>query len=278
MSSNPRCLWHLRLHTTHVNGHAADTVPAVVTIGVYADDNGIVQGAAPAPCSNPETDPVAFELTSNEWPCRMECRLSRWSEDLQDFDGAVERWSPATVARWLRLPSHLSEPRVNADLTPLAAVLGNITGRVLVALDSLSLRAAPYLLDSDTHPSPRRDALLNAVANQAGRYRLCASTNEPGPAVARYNPSELDHGLTLFQARCTDTAQNIGDADEHIWFVDRIAPGLRFVDVPPPPLRTRDSHVRIAFTGVETTGHAGLSYVDHAGKVIQPNAMQCNVK
>eukprot|EP00051_Salpingoeca_urceolata_P014857 m.189555 g.189555 ORF g.189555 m.189555 type:complete len:594 (+) comp18211_c0_seq1:193-1974(+) len=244
---------------------AIDTLPPLTNIGRYVGSDGAVLGGGPAPCSNPrlQTGQRSFEITSNESPRELFCRLSRWSSLLEDFDGAMERWTPATVQRWLRDPKHLSTIQVRENLTIFAATLAGVDGATLAALGDTALAKAPYQVSDP----PDRATLLAAIALQKIPYASCRTDPAVQTNFKTFDEDELDHGLKLFQVYAIDQAGNSGPASEYIWFVDLESPVVQFLETPGP--FTRNPAVGVRFQGMETdtqgTSNLAATFVDHDG-------------
>lgn len=193
-----------------------DTVAPIAIIGRYVDQSGTLLGGAPPPCHLPSPAAV-FEITANEFPRHLECRLSKWVEAYADFDNAMERWSALTVQLWLADPKHLDNVQVKRNLSNFAEQFKNITGLQLSLLDDNQLQRPPFSYSEQA----TRLAILAAISDQKTPFQSCR-TNLQVPAFSKaYDRGDLDHGLTLFQLRAVDSAGNIGIADEYIWFVGK---------------------------------------------------------
>eukprot|EP00042_Codosiga_hollandica_P058495 m.882910 g.882910 ORF g.882910 m.882910 type:complete len:2032 (-) comp59878_c1_seq1:107-6202(-) len=240
-----------------------DTLAPSVTISQYAD------GGGPGPCVNPTTDPITFEIFSNEDSVDLQCRLSRFSKVYQDFDAAMERWSSEAVRLWLADPKHIMTPSVQYNLSEFIAILGDINGSTLVGLTDSALRSSPFSIDAKETSSVRRAAITSAIASQQGRYLPCSDSLSTVSSVygVELSPSELDHGLKLLQVRAVDSASNVGVPAEYIWFVDLAKPAAVIDPASYPPKFTQGTQVNISIAGSELqpSDAIGISFRDHLG-------------
>ena len=191
-----------------------DTIPPRTSIGLYQNDQGAIVGAAPAPCSNPSKDTSTFELSANEEPRELFCRLLKWKHSVSNFAGAIERWSTESVQKWLALSEHLSEPLVQANLSSFQSLLSNLDGLALSQLSESTLMKPPFNVSS-----PARLSLLAAIGLQKTRFDSFRVNPAQSVNGKTYTNSDLDSGLKLFQARAKDGAGNLGPISEYIWFV-----------------------------------------------------------
>jgi hypothetical protein len=202
--------------------YCADTIAPAVSLSQYSE------GGGPAPCTNIADQETTFEAFANEVNVDLHCRLSRWSPAIGDFDGAIERWSSASVQAWLRLPAHLADADVATNLSILADNLATATGSVLTTLDDVALRQAPYSIDSASNTSSLRLALLTAISKQRGLYSVCYR-GATSIVVIRVAGAELDYGLKLLEVRAVDSANNIGNPAQYIWFIGISLAFIRFL-------------------------------------------------
>ena len=185
-----------------------DALPPTVTIAQYYDSNRTLLNQGPAPCVNPLTTPVTFELQSNEAPAAFECRMTEFQSDINGFRGMPSRWSVATTQAWLRLQSQ-AHPNLATTISSL--VQRNISASVL--------------LQSSAVVDNNISTVVNLLLAAQLPWKACGQAATATPVLVSYDATQLQPGLNQFEARVRDDAGNLAAPEQYRFFVGRCRAG-----------------------------------------------------
>lgn len=186
-----------------------DASPPVLSVGQYSDSDGSLLNLGPPPCINPQTKDLTFEISTNEFPATVQCRLLDYDLYLADFRGAMGRWSTTVTQKWVELQQQSSD----SGLAQAWNSLTELDGSRLLHSDLSTIKALSLNV-SDSQASQIRERVLL----QETPWQTCGYISGTESIAYKILDALDNDGLKLFQSRAIDLAGNVGKPTEYIFF------------------------------------------------------------